>query len=192
MLVYNECSTWFGDRIAACVIYLYLSVPHFPKYSQLPKSMERSDITFVLKSLLRLGAHVILFFVFYLVADRYYFFFQSFLIDSFSKVAYINSADATKDAFADILIFTIGCYFTNFGIIKRLQLKEIEILILLGTDLICLFASTLLMIIYYNFLSEQGTNIDIRSLNNIPVIIVLILAIDWIFIRLRNREKIPV
>lgn len=154
--------------------------------------MERSGITFVLKSLLRLGAHVILFFVFYLVADRYYFFFQSFLIDSFSKVAYINSADATKDAFADILIFTIGCYFTDFGIVKRLQLKEIEILILLATDLICLFASNLLMIIFYNSFSKPGINIDIRLLNNVSVIIVLIFVKDWIFIRLRNREKIPV
>ncbi|MFC0513232.1 hypothetical protein ACFFGT_03435 [Mucilaginibacter angelicae] len=154
--------------------------------------MERSDITFVLKSLLRIGLHVILFLVFYLITDRCYFFLQSFLIDSFSKVAYVNSIDATKDAFVDILIFTVGCYFTNFGIIKRLQLKEIEILILLATDLICLFASNLLMITYYNLFSRQGIDIDIRSLNNVSVIIVLIFVKDWIFIRLRNREKIPV
>ena len=151
--------------------------------------MERSDLSFVLKSLLRLGAYVILLLVFFLVTDRCYFFLQSFFIDNFSKIAYVNSIDTTKDAYADILIFVFGCYFTNFAIVKKLQLKEIEILTLLGTDLVCLFASTLLMIMYNNFFLIKGEYADIRSLNNIPIVILLILAKDWLFIQLRKANS---
>lgn len=149
--------------------------------------MKRSDLSFVLKSLLRLGAHVILLLVFFLVTDRSYFFLQSFFIDNFSQIAYVNSIDSTKDAYANILIFVFGCYFTNFAIVKKLRLKEIEILTLLGTDLVCLFASTLLMIMYNNFFLIKGEYADIRSLNNIPIVILLILAKDWLFIQLRKE-----
>lgn len=148
--------------------------------------MQRSDLSFVLKALLRLGAHALLLLVFFLITDRCYFFVQSFFIDNFSKIGYVNSIDSTKDAYADISLFVFGCYFVNFTIVKKLQLKEIEILTLLGTDLICLFVSTLVMIMYNNFFLVKGEYADIRSLNNISVVMPLIFINDWAFTQLRK------
>jgi hypothetical protein len=156
--------------------------------------MEESENKFILKSILRYLFHLFALVAFALLSLRLYFDFQNFAISAFSTIKYTGAISATSEAFSGLIFFIILCYREDYFIIKRAKLKEYYILPVLASDIICLFITNLAMIIYNNMVYPAMTIADLKSLNNIFIIGLLIIVKDGLIESLlakRNAQVKP-
>jgi len=140
--------------------------------------MEESENKFILKAMSRYLFHLSALVVFALLSLRLYFDFQNFAIRAFSSIKYTGAISATSEAFGGLIIFIILCYREDYFIIKRANLKEYYILPVLASDIICLFVTNLAMIIYNNIVYPSIAIADLKSLNNVYIIGLLIIVKD--------------
>lgn len=156
--------------------------------------MEESENKFILKSISRYLFHLSALVAFALLSLRLYFDFQNFAISAFSAIKYTRAISATSEVFGWLILFIILCYREDYFIIKRAKLKEYYILPVLASDIICLFITNLAMIIYNNIVYPAMAIADLKSLNNIFIIGLLIIVKDGLIESLlakRNAQAKP-
>jgi len=144
---------------------------------------------FLLMTLLRYGFHFVVFILFYLTVDQSYFVVQQFFVESLSIIHYSSSISVAHYVFVGLIFFSILCYWADYRIIRKNSLKEYVILYLLALDVFCLFLAVLIMISFNNVTYNKVQIADDASLNNIPVIVMLIGLKDWVFIEVSNKKN---
>ncbi len=150
--------------------------------------MKKFKADFLTTALLRYGFHVLVFMLFLLMVELLYLPVQLVLVKLLSVVHYVDSLWLPDYVTAALFMFIVLCYWADYKIVRKNMLKEYTILYLLGMDAVCLLLAMVVMVIFNNLFNARHQLADAAGLNNIPVILVLVFAKNWVYSRVISKK----
>ncbi|MCS3736042.1 hypothetical protein [Mucilaginibacter dorajii] len=125
--------------------------------------------------------------LFYVAMNYGYPIYKDFLVRSLSTIKYIDNDSATY-AFWVSIIVPVSIYIFELSVVKKLKLSVYFIPALLLSDLVCLFGTGLINIIYNNSTRHTIGWANTTSLYHFLLALCFIYAKSWIFEIIRKKS----
>jgi hypothetical protein len=118
--------------------------------------------------------------LFYVAMNYGYPIYEDFLVRSLSTIKYIDNGSAMYAFWVSITV-TVSIYIFELGIVKKLKLSVYFMPAFLLSDLVCLFGTGLLNIIYNNMMHRTLGWANTTSLYHFLLALCFIYTKTWIF-----------